>query len=78
MFAAVEENSLLGRTPMPDNAAQDRQSGGPLPVATFSVVERQRVELPVAGKWPKAWRLLFIIGAALALWAGVVLLIRWL
>jgi len=62
---------------MPDNAAQDRQSGGPLPV-TYTLVERQRMELPVEGKWPKAWRLLFVIGAALALWAGIAFLIRWL
>ena len=63
---------------MPDNAAQDRQSGGPLPVAAYTLVERQRMELPVEGKWPKAWRLLFVIAAAMALWAGIAFLIRWL
>ena len=63
---------------MPDNAAQGRHSGGPLPVTAYSVVERQRVELPVEGKWPKAWRLLFVIGAALLAWAAIAFLIRWL
>jgi hypothetical protein len=77
-LAAPEEDSFLGKDHMADNAAQDRQSGGPLPVAAFSVVERQRMELPVAGKWPKAWRLLFVIGAALAFWACIAFLIRWL
>lgn len=61
---------------MPDNAAQDRQSGRPVSVTAYSVVERQRVELPVTDKWPKAWRLLFVIAAALMAWGVITLLIR--
>lgn len=63
---------------MPENAAQDRRSDGPLPVSTYSVVERQRVEIPVEGKWPKGWRLLFLLGGTLVLWAVIVALVRWL
>ena len=62
---------------MPENAAQDRR-GGPLPVTSYAIVERQGVELPVEGKWPKAWRLLFVVGLALLSWAAITLLIRWL
>lgn len=61
---------------MPENAAQDR--GGPIPVTSYSMVERQRMELPVEGKWPTAWRLLFVVGLALLFWAGITLFIRWL
>ena len=62
---------------MPEDAAHDRR-GGPLPVASYSLVERQRMELPVEGKWPKAWRLLFVVGTALVCWAAIVLFARWL
>jgi hypothetical protein len=63
---------------MPENAAQDRGRGRPLPVSAYSIVERRRVEIAVEGKWPKAWRILFLAGAALLLWAIIAALIRWL
>jgi hypothetical protein len=63
---------------MPENTAQDRRSEGPLPASTYSVVERQQVEIPVEGKWPRGRRLLFLLGGALFLWAAIVALIRWL
>lgn len=62
---------------MPDNAAQDRQSGRPLPVTAYSLVERQRVELPIEDKWPKAWRLLFVTGVAVIFWGAFALLLGW-
>lgn len=62
---------------MPDNAAQDRGSGRPLAMSAYSIVERARVELPVTGRWPKAWRLLFLVGGAVLAWVAVVLVIRW-
>ncbi len=62
---------------MPEDAAQD-SSGGTVPVATYSLVERQQTEVPVEGRWPRAWRLWFLIGAGLLAWAATILLLRWL
>jgi len=28
-------------------------------------------------KWPRAWRLLFILGSALMLWAAIYYAVRW-
>jgi hypothetical protein len=33
-------------------------------------------ELPVDGKWPRGWRLLFILGSCLLFW--VIVAFRWL
>jgi hypothetical protein len=63
---------------MPEKAAQDRASGRPLSMSAYSVVERGGLELPVTGKWPRAWRLLFLAGAAMLAWAGIALLTRWI
>ena len=63
---------------MPDNAAGDRRAGSrkALPLSAGSLVRRQRVEIPVERKWPRAWRLLFLIAAAAFLWLAVVLAVR--
>jgi hypothetical protein len=65
---------------MPDNAAQDRRAGDgrSLPAPAYSFVERPRAEIPVEGKWPRAWRLLFLVTGAAAMWLAVVAIIRWL
>jgi hypothetical protein len=33
-------------------------------------------EIPVSDKWPRAWRLLFMIGGSLAVWVALIALIR--
>lgn len=65
---------------MTDNAAQDGEAGmgETISISQPLIVARQRTEIPVEGKWPRAWRLLFLAAAAVALWAALIVLARWL
>lgn len=65
---------------MTENAAQEGKAGigKTIPVSRPLLVARQRTEIPVEDKWPRAWRLLFVAAAAGALWAAVIAITRWL
>lgn len=65
---------------MTDNAAQDGKAGmgETISIAQPLIVARQRTEIPVEDKWPRAWRMLFLAAAACALWAVMIVGVRWL
>ena len=42
------------------------------------LIAKQSSELPVEGKWPKAWRVLFLCAAAVAAWLLFVSIARWI
>ncbi|MBV8975757.1 MAG: hypothetical protein JO261_09325 [Alphaproteobacteria bacterium] len=46
--------------------------------AAHSLLEIASSEPAFVEKWPLAWRMLFIFGGALVLWAGVFWLFRWI
>ena len=55
---------------MTKNAAQDLGEQ-PLAEAGYSIIERQHMELPIDGKWPRGWRLLFLIFVGALFWAAI-------
>lgn len=65
---------------MTENAAQDGKAGmgETISISQPLIVARARTEIPVHDKWPRALRLVFLVTAAGALWAAVIVLARWL
>lgn len=45
-------------------------------VLTKAIIGTAKSELPDEKKWPRRWRLLFILGASIALWTLIIIAIR--
>lgn len=65
---------------MTDNAAQDGKAGmgETISISQPLIVARTRTEIPVDDKWPRAWRMLFLLSAAGALWMLAIAIARWI
>lgn len=63
---------------MAEEAAPNPRAGRAetLPVAKRSFVVRARSEAEIDGKWPRAWRLLFLVGCAVGVWILALTFIR--
>lgn len=63
---------------MMENAARHSRTAGPTTPSLVRrpVIARQRSELVTERKWPRAWRLLFAIVAAAALWLVFIFVAR--
>jgi len=63
---------------MAKDAAQNTSANG-AEIREHPIILRRGSELPVEeGRWPKAWRLLFLFGAAVLAWMCFIAVARWI
>ncbi len=64
---------------MAEDAARDTGATGarPLRISPRGFIARVTSEEPVEGRWPVAWRIIFLFGTAIGLWFAAISLLRW-